>query len=211
MRYSHDIGPFLRNRRLSNDLTYEMIEREIGLSVDFLSSLESGEFSEEYDVYIDGQIRAYAVHLGVSEKKIASFREDAHKTSRQRFLIHKKIQAPIVTSNILFQAIVVTIIGGLIGYIGWQVMAMAGNPQLHIDAPENNQIMANGDFEVIGTTTPGSEVTIDGQSVIVGDEGDFRLPVSLSDGVYVLDIESRNRIGRTSQLELVVIVEASED
>ncbi len=211
MRYSQDIGPFLRKRRKLRDLTHEAVERETGLSVDFLRLLERGEASREHDVYIDGQVRAYGKYLGVSEKEIASFVDDTHQTSKRKFRIRKKIQAPIVTSNVLFQAIAVVIIGGLIGYIGWQVMAMAGSPQLHIDTPEQNQVMSSGDFEVIGATTPGSEVTIDGQSVIVSDEGNFRLPVSLSEGVFVLDIESRNSIGRTSQVELVVVVEANGD
>lgn len=211
MRYSHDIGPFLRKRRLSREITHETIERDTGLSVDFLASLEDESLPKADDVYIDGQIRAYARYLGVSGQEVASFASDKDQALMQKFRIHKKIQTPVVTSNILFQAVVAVVIGGLIGYIGWQVMALAGNPQLHIDAPEPNQVMAGGDFEVIGTTTPGSEVTIGGQSVIVGDEGDFRLPVSLNEGVYTLDIVSRNSIGRTSQLELVVVIEESGD
>ncbi len=213
MIYSEELAKLVRHKRHDAGISIEDAASDTGLSVEFIKGLESGELTSKYsDAYLVGKVRNYARYLGISSSEMKKITEADEKVDKRRTLrLHRKIHAPIVTSSLLMQALVVVIIGGLIGYLSYQVMTLAGNPQLSVDSPVDNQVIPGGEFEIIGTTSSGSEVTIDGQSVLVGDDGSFRLPLSLREGVYTLDIEASSTLGRTTRVERTVVIVAGED
>lgn len=130
---------------------------------------------------------------------------------QQPLRIGKTVRTPIVTTSLIKQLFVLAAAVSVVGYIAWQVLLLAGNPQLHLEFPAQDQVVYSSEIEIIGNTTPGNEIYIDGQPVQVGDDGSFRYELVLAEGTYTFEIEARSGLGRTTTLSRTVIVETGDD
>lgn len=205
----------LKKAREKKDLSREQLSRQTGISEEFIHQLETGKYDGQGDVYTIGKLRFLADFLGLSadeaeELYVRETPEPSGKSGR-RIRRDDKVRSPIVTSSVAVQAVVFSALALMLGYILWQVFLLASNPRLDLTYPEENQTITTEEIDIVGYTTPGSEVTIDGQPVLVADDGSFRYSVNLDDGTHVFNLEARSSLGRTSSLERTVIVDTEDD
>jgi hypothetical protein len=76
-------------------------------------------------------------------------------------------------------------------------------PTLDIISPSDNQQVKGGDKKVVvsGKTDPENNVTVNGSTVIVNNDGAFSTTVSLNDGDNTINITSTNMFGNSTKTE----------
>ncbi|MEX0749078.1 MAG: helix-turn-helix domain-containing protein [Candidatus Saccharimonadales bacterium] len=209
-----DLSQQLRQAREKREKSPEQVSRALGISTEFIAQLEAGDTSAlSDDVYTRGKLRSYAQYVGLSpEYSERLFREGRGESRRLRPLrLDGKVGAPIVTTSLIKQASILLGIAAVIAYIIWQVLLLAGNPQLHVEFPTQDQTIYSREIVITGTTSLGSEVTIDGQPIIVADDGSFSHQVTLDEGTYTFTLVARSSMGRTTTEERTVrVAEAPE-
>lgn len=214
MTANQDLGKKLKKSRQQQNLSREEISRETAISEEFIIRAEKGDFENNTDAYILGKLRFLANFLGWSAEEVGALYPDNSnvltKRTTSRIKRDNKIRTPIVTSSVAIQALTLSALILMVGYLLWQVFMLASNPRLEVTHPEEDQTISSQEIDIVGYSAPGNEVTIDGQPVLVDDDGRFIYSVNLDDGVHVLNLEVRNNLGRVSELERTVIVETDD-
>lgn len=79
-------------------------------------------------------------------------------------------------------------------------------PNLEISEPSDNFEIKGGDkkIKVSGKTEPENSVTVNGITVIVGNDGGFSKEVSLNDGDNTIEIISTNLVGNSTKVAKIV-------
>ncbi len=123
--------------------------------------------------------------------------------------LRSRQSAPIVTSSLTVQVAISSAIVLALVYMLWQLSILFSSPPLEISHPVNNQVLASDYVEVVGSTSSSSQVLIEGQEVLVDSEGNFTYNLVLPVGINTISVVAQSRLGRTSSVELVVIVEGT--
>jgi len=73
-------------------------------------------------------------------------------------------------------------------------------PSLEISQPSTDITINQDKFKIIGKTNPFAIVTINGEELYIDKEGKFEKEISLSGGLNTLQIEAKNRFGKTNTI-----------
>lgn len=196
------VGQQLKTRRQSLRLSLAQIELDTKIRGKFLTALESGNYdSLPNDIYSRGFVQHYANHLGLDGAKIA-----AAYAAERGGVEQGKTRAPQLDRppRLVFTGRLAALGGtGLaiivvLAYLLWQFSALAGAPRLVVTSPSADQAITGSIVEIKGSTTPGSDVTVDGSPVLTDTDGGFSEKVSLHNGVNEIRIESKSKLGKVS-------------
>jgi uncharacterized protein YfaP (DUF2135 family) len=67
---------------------------------------------------------------------------------------------------------------------------------LKIDEPEDKSTVNTSEIEVKGTTAPDAEVSVNGQPVVVDNEGNFSTTITLEEGLNQIEIVASDYEGK---------------
>ncbi|MEA2020722.1 MAG: Ig-like domain-containing protein [Patescibacteria group bacterium] len=87
-------------------------------------------------------------------------------------------------------------------------------PELTVDQPKEGEEFEGKDKETItikGMTEPDTKITINGQWVRVGEEGNFEHSLKLEEGDNQIEIIAENKAGNETKQEITVKYEAPEE
>jgi len=75
-------------------------------------------------------------------------------------------------------------------------------PKLDLSSPSDNAQVKGGDkkITVSGTTDPGSNISVNSNTVIVGSDGTFSTDATLNDGDNTISVTATNNVGNTTQI-----------
>jgi hypothetical protein len=76
---------------------------------------------------------------------------------------------------------------------------------LSVSSPKNESVVDRSSVEVRGSTTVDAVVTVNGQVIEVGPEGDFTAPADLEEGPNAIEIIASDFAGHEKVLALSVI------
>lgn len=208
--FSHSVGHTFKNARKLRGLQLSLVSKEISIPVKVLRALEAGRYNElPHNIYTLGFVRRYAKFLGLSSstaaKKYLLERGPLPKSSQR--LSRQALKKPVVGTRVILTLglAVATLVVAI--YIIWQIFILTGPPTLEIDVPTNNQVVRLPNTSVSGQTTAGADVYINGQSVYVGDNGEFAANINLQSGVNTIRVEARNKRSKSTILERTVVVD----
>jgi transcriptional regulator with XRE-family HTH domain len=92
------------------------------------------------------------------------------------------------------------------GYLVWQVRGILEPPRLAIFSPSEGYI-ANSPHTIIeGETEKESRLTVNGQDVMVNEEGKFSAQIDLSAGVNTIQISATKKHGKTTTITRHIVV-----
>lgn len=92
------------------------------------------------------------------------------------------------------------VFAGLIGgYVFYQVRAVTAAPSLFVDTPKEGERLARPVADIQGKTEPDANVSINGRSAIVDNEGFFKLTIDIPSGPTVIVIQAKKRRGKTAE------------
>jgi cytoskeletal protein RodZ len=197
-----NVGQQLKARRQALRLSLAQVEVDTKIRGKFLSALESGDYeSLPNDVYSRGFVQHYANHLGLDGVTIAaSYAQErggvtAGETRRPQMVRPKGI---VFTGKVLVALAGLVVIVSVFSYLLWQFSALAGAPSLTVTSPVADEALTGGVIDVSGSTTPGSDITVNDSPVLTDTDGNFSEKVALQDGVNPIRITSRTKLGKST-------------
>lgn len=211
------LSEYLLGTRKLLRLSLKEVSRQTGIAFKFLENLESGKFQAlPATVYVIGFLKKLAQVYNVSEsalieqfKKERVLSQEISKTrvpakSKVAMLFSKVVVTPkflSLTAGFLFVLIT-------LGYIGFQVISIYGNPQLSIYEPQNSQKISGSAVTVSGQTDPGNTMSINNQPVLVdAKDGKFQAVVSLTSGQKDLLLVASNKFNKSTTKTVSLLVD----
>lgn len=209
------LGSVLKGARAKLGFSLDEAQELTRVPARYLQALEEGQYdvlpAEAYNI---GFVRSYAevLHLKPS-RVIASYKEERsemrvggrntsfgyHRMSDWQFLI---------TPKILGVAGMVLLFGSVVSYIGLQVRQFAQPPHLVITNVPAEFTSAKDSVKLVGSSTVGSTVLINGEPILVSNDGSFAQDVRLTPGVNEITILAKNRIDKASERTVKVLYNA---
>jgi transcriptional regulator with XRE-family HTH domain len=101
-------------------------------------------------------------------------------------------------SIFLRNSLVIVLALFFVGYLGWQVKGILRPPHLAIYAPLEGYITSQPAALVQGETEKESGLKVNGQEVMVNEQGQFETKIDLSEGVNTITIEATKKHGKTT-------------
>ncbi|MDG1949642.1 MAG: helix-turn-helix domain-containing protein [bacterium] len=200
--YSETLGVKLKALRRSANFTLTEMASRTKIQKSFLKALEEGRYSELPDpVYTRNFLRIYVRALEANETYFLEQFEsecgtcDFMKNAR---LPRRRAQALqfLVASRFVKVFAVAAMALVISGYIGYQVRAIILPPELMVVSPSDGIMTDDAMIAVSGSAEPGTQVTINGQGVLLSQDGDFEVDIALERGVNVIIVESARRYSK---------------
>ena len=105
---------------------------------------------------------------------------------------YKLIIFPKIVKNIL----IISVVAFCLLYLSLSLKGIVAPPFLEISNPEDNLVIENNFVNVLGVSEEEAEVSINGEIVMIDQEGAFFKKVDLSKGVNQIIIKSKKKYSR---------------
>lgn len=197
------VGSILKEAREAKRLTFEQVETATKIRAKFLAGIEADDYGSLPSLsYAKGFVKNYAEYLGIPTGTILAF------FRRQTLEISKSAILPKGVAESLnrtwFQLtpgkfLIILFVGFVmlfLIYLGIQYRQLQNPPELVIDAPPENALVAAKKVELLGATDPDATVTVNGISVLVRGDGKFFDQISLEPGTNTVTIIATSRYGK---------------
>lgn len=195
------IGRILKKRRQALRLSLTDVELATKIRGKFLVALESGDYTNlSHDVYAKGFIQSYAEFLGLNGRVIArQYLEERGKLPEERSrLTQTAARGFVITPKLVIAAVALVLLSAVSAYLAWQVSTLAAPPVLSVTTPSGDEVLEGSLTDVNGRVTLGADVFINDAPVLTDINGNFSEKVALQNGVNVIRIVAKNRLGKTS-------------
>lgn len=207
------LGEKLRKLRSDARLSLAEISKATRIQVKYLEYLENGQYKKlPADVYVRGFLRSYARYLNIDEQAFVKLYE--RECNIQKNLGHEKPEHKpnknFSTSSLVItpKSVIVVMMGlsifGAFFYLYREFRSFAAIPRLVILEPGNNTTVDTSEVIVRGKTDKGAQVSINGQSVFVGGNGDFSDKLIVQPGRNTVTVVAVNRFNE-EKMETIFI------
>ncbi len=224
------LGEMLRSAREARGLDRSRIERDTRIRERYLSALERGAYDElPGEVYARGFLRSYAKYLGLDPDAMLALYRLETRTSAVGTAVPRARRRSrpatgrtfVITPNVVSAAILTVLVGGLVAYLGYQLVTFARTPDLRVVEPAGDVREHRRDSIVItGVTEPNARVSVSGlaenPSTVADDEGRFAVTVDLVPGSNLVSLSAidprtqRRSTDVTRRIEVVEPADAGE-
>jgi hypothetical protein len=211
------LGEEIRELRRATGFTLSEMEARTKVRRCFLEAFEAGRFCDLPDtLYARNYLKTYLKTLGLDdinyylkrweeERGTCDF-VDASRLPRQRV----RAIAFLVASRFVKIAGVAAVIIAVSSYIGSEVRSVMAAPELTVYGPLDGVATQDASVVVSGATEPGTDVTVNGQEVLLNSDGTFEMEVALERGINVITVEGAKRYSQTSTEYRRVVLEATK-
>jgi cytoskeletal protein RodZ len=208
------LSEYLREIRESLGLSTEEVAKKTGIGTKPLEALEAGAYNRlPSEVYVKGFLSQLAQIYNIDKQVLINQFEIERKIQKA---VTKTTTKPTNAKKGIFQDLVITpknlsLVGGVafilvtVVYICWQVFSISKVPDLRIESPQDLTVIDKSFVEILGTTDPGSIVTVNNEPVFVDREGKFSTQLGISSGPKELIIVAKNRFDKSTTKILTII------
>src|SRR3989344_2694296 len=196
------VGRLFQDERKLQHKTLEEIAKRTKIHVEFLSSIESDDFSTlPQGPFIKGFIRTYALELGLDpEHVLAIYRRDFGVQPQQK-LVPDGVLYPLKRSvwrwfspKTLGACIVACIAGA---FLIFQLISLQRLPILVVSSPSDNA-STKSPVLVKGRTDTDAVLTINDTQVSLDQDGEFQTSLELLTGDQTITVRAENRKGKST-------------
>jgi len=192
------IGTYIKERRLSENISLYDLEKETKIKPQFIESIEEENWQKlpEFPVVL-GFIKSIAKVLKLDpEKAGAFFRRDYPP---QTLPINPK---PDVSKEFIWNPKLTLITGVCLillligGYLGFSYFKFVSPPRLDVYFPKENQTVNSKVIEVNGKSDSDAKVTVNNQPVLLNEDGNFKTELEISAETKELVVIAKSRSGK---------------
>jgi cytoskeletal protein RodZ len=207
------LGERLKKMRTDSRMSLSEISKATKIQVKYLEYLENGEYEKlPADVYVRGFLRSYARYLNIDEQSFVRLYErerniHANLGREKTQSIQPKTLSMfsfVITPRLVLIALMALVVGGVFVYLYQEFQSFAAVPRLVITNPADGAVLEQSEVELRGETDKGAQVTINGEPVFVGSEGEFSEKLTLQQGLNSVTIVSMNRFDKQKIVTLSV-------
>jgi cytoskeletal protein RodZ len=203
-RLSDELQSQRRNKRLS----IRKVAAQAHLPESTIRSLENPLQSTIPESRMRGLYRLYADVLGVNPSRVESMLGESHEMlPRLHVPSIIKVRKLIVFSNLTTKTVLLSVLIGVVGYAGWQIISLMITPSLTITNPNSSYSLSNSSIvEVSGQVQAESSVLLNGVPITAsGSDYRFSEPVFLQEGLNVIKVAATNNFSRSTERELRIV------
>lgn len=208
------LGERLKKLRLEQGKSLGEVQEAIKIQAKYLEILENGDFSKlPGDIYAKVWIRQYAAFLGVAADDFLTDYKLEKRLNDKLGLAGQVIDYKLNQGFFLWQPknirllLVVLIIISVLGYLVWEIVDIISPPPVEIFSPPNNFTTAASQIQIDGQTEPEIELVINGERVLIDEQGRFQQTVNLVSGLNKLEISAKKKHSRSRYLEWNILRE----
>lgn len=201
------LGEKLKKLRSDKRIALNEVARITKIQLSYLEYLEEGAYDKmPADVYVKGFLRSYADFLGVDEKILLRIYErekdiknNLEEKDKKKLPKVEKIDISsfvFTPKRIIFSVVAIIVLIGLF-FLYREIDSFANEPSLLILNPssDNVEILTNS-IIVEGVTDKEAKLFINGQPILVNDEGKFRENLTLQNGLNAINIKAINKFNK---------------
>ncbi len=97
----------------------------------------------------------------------------------------------------------------LTSYVLYQSRKVIGGPIITLSSPIDGITTSSSTVSVAGTTSDSSNVTIDGNAIVIDESGNFKEDHALLPGLNIITVRAENQFKRNSEKTLRVVYKPS--
>lgn len=210
------LGEKLKKIRSERRISLVEAAKATHIQLKYLEHLENEEFEcLPADVYVRGFLRSYAAFLGLSEQSLVRLyeRERGVQKSIRKQEPKETFFRPVNFSSFIItpKAIVITF-GTLLVFLGFFYLYREANifisiPRLVVSEPLDGTTTNSKVIKVAGTSERDAEVAINGQGIVVNEEGNFAEEINLHPGSNIISVSAKNRFEKEIVKKIQVTAE----
>lgn len=182
-------GEILKSARQEQGLSLKQVSWKLKIPAPYLEALEEEMFHQlPAGSYGRHFIKEYAKCLKLNVAAVINEYDERlaywHKYTDTKSHLPKVKSAGWFTSR---WALLGGILLALLIYLGYGAIQLFLKPSLEIYYPPVNFVTSNLEITVTGLTKPGTVVTINGENVVVNNDGQFSQVVTLQPGINIIN------------------------
>lgn len=208
------VGALLKATRTEKKLSLKEVELTTRIRGKYLLAIEADDYGLlPHDTYTKGFIQSYAEYLGLDGSKLVDRylkeRGDAPvELTRKTSAINTGSTVSPRTITLAGVGITIAVI---VGYLFWQFSALTAPPKLEVAEPNQDQVLYGSLLTVKGQVDGGSDVFINDSPILSDGEGRFENPIALQDGVNVIRVSAKNRLGKSTTVTRNVLARVPQN
>lgn len=199
------LAELLKEARQEKNLSLERLSELTKIQIYYLEALEAGQFEKLPPViYRIGIFKRLAKFLGLSANEVIQAYDKEARGSED--LLHNKPVSKLKNNyRFILTPKKIAIFSGiflvalLLVYLWYQVAFLVGPPNLAINLKEDT-IIKQESIAITGKTDSGVSLTINGENIFVGSDGNFSKNIQLADGINIVEVEAINNFGKISKI-----------
>jgi len=197
-------GGLLQEKRLLKELTLDDVAKKTKIKIEYLEAIENSHFDQlPSSTFAKGFLRNYATFLALNPDTIvAMFRRDFTQNQKGE-IVPRGLIEPVGGKPKYFSVSVILMIiatFAFLGFLGFQLINWWSLPKIKLLSPQNGDTYGEK-VTFKGTTAQDAIVIVDGQQVIVDQNGQFTLDLIFPAGTHSVIIETKNRQGKYTLVE----------
>ncbi len=212
------IGDILRRARDRKKLTLDDVTKAIKIHPNYIKALEADTYSIfSGKVHSKGFLKIYAEFLGLNVDEILALwrreYEREFENSEKKQLLAKKFIEPekiIITPSFVGTILAFVLVVGFFGYLYFQYRNFTGAPKLNIYYPPDNLVIATDILDITGKTDLDSEISVNGQKIVLAPDGSFAESVRLKEGLNTISIKAENKFSKKTEYVKTIIYRPEE-
>jgi len=205
---------YLKAARESFSYDLKHVAKITNISEKFLESLEEGFYHRlPADVYVYGFLRKLAELyradsdlLILQYKKERGIHDNITRAAAPQQIYRPQLPSKLaITPRTMAYAGVAVLVLFVVGYISYQVHAINQPPAIKISTPADGSVVHASSLVLQGQTDVGVNLSLDGQPIQVDSSGNFKAPISVTEGAKVLTFVASNSFGKQSSRQISII------
>lgn len=192
------IGKYLHDARKEKKLTLGQLSDETKIKKMFLLALEKEEWNKlpEFPV-VSGFVKNIASALGAEvDQASALLRRDYPPKSAPEVPKPEIPREFRVGPQLVFFLGVGVVIIGVVAYLVSRYIAFTSPPNLTLEMPQENAVVAGPELTVLGKTDPSTTVIVNSQPALVKEDGTFQTIIEITQSTTKVEVSATSRAGK---------------
>ena len=211
IKTSERLGEELKNTREKKGIDLTTAASETHISQKYLEAIEQSNFSILPPTYAHrlAYIKKYAKFLELDEKKIADrfSKDEGMENINSNLMVPQQQKLKVPSLFVLVRNLVISIFLILfVFYAFWQIQGVLRPPTLVVYSPSEGFVANTLNILVEGYTDKETHVTVNGQEIMVDEDGRFSSNIDLSKGINTINIVANKKHGKTTSITRNIIV-----
>jgi transcriptional regulator with XRE-family HTH domain len=211
------LGTILAEARKTNRLTIEEVAKKLHVPPKLLTLVEAGDYENlPPDAFLRGILRRYATFLGLQVVEIIELYDEESKGVRKiagksDLLPQNRFSAKGFNWAFDTKELIAIVTLAAFFYLLWQVSLFLMPPAIDLYSPISDTTITRASTFVISGRLKGAErVVINGTSVGVLRDGEFRYQLGLEKGENIIELRAENSRGKVTRVIRRILYQPEE-
>lgn len=208
------ISDLLCSKRREKKIKLSNVAKKLNINIKYLKALETANFNKlPKGIYGKNFLKEYAIFLGLDYVELLKMYDNGNTIdvvkkkkdifSKQVVQKYNMLGMPRIIKSIL----VIGVVAFCLIYLGMYINKIISPPFMDILEPKNDLIVKNNFINIVGITEIESQVRINGELILIKEDGNFEKMINLKSGINIIIITAKKKYGRELVIKKQIMVE----